>query len=817
MVSLLSYSRVVGVWICILSGSLAIAGCEDSKDRSRAHYEKGLKFVEQNELVKAKLEFKNALKLDKDSMPALYALGRAESAERNYVSAVRIFLGVAETDVKHVEARTDLSRIFLMAAKLDEAKKYADQAYAIDPDNADVLAMKAAIALKNNSMVEAVKFVKAALKIDPNHTESLIVYSAERLRNSDPKGALSYLEKGIANDQNNIGLQFFKIKILETLNDKDGIENVLNKLTSLYPNVMEINNNLARWYLKSGRKKEAEQVVRNFFTRNPGDQKAGFNLIGFVNTQNGKEAAERELLSIIKTREASVPTLDYKLAYAQLIFAKGENDQAIDYVSKLIDGAGESDDSAKSRLFLARRFIGLGNVDKAMALTQNVLENDKKNVEGLLLRATVRTMENNYTSAIDDLRNALNEEPQSANILHAIASVYERNGKINLAEENLAKAVAIQEYGANGGMNLARFLLRYGKPLRAETILQSVLKKAPGNEPALKQLAAIRLNSGDWQGASEVASSLAQIGEQNRVLADRIRAQALAGQNDFDQSIGILRTSLANNPDDTSPLADLFRLYVRSKNYDAAEELMNSQLQKKGDEVSSYIRLGFLSRIQNKMAEAEAFFKTAVEKDKKGINGLYALGNFYSLAKRFEEAEKVVRLGVQRQENNLVIQLLLASILEQSGKIDETIDLYKSMYKIESRSLIVANNLASLLSDYRGDPESLAQAYEIAFNRFQNTKTPQFQDTLGWIQVLRGDFGEAVAVLRPAAEALPKFGVVQYHLGMAYKGLGKDKLALQTLKKAQSLMLDIDFKGKDAMLKSLDELSAKVAAIASED
>jgi tetratricopeptide (TPR) repeat protein len=129
------------------------------------------------------------------------------------------------------------------------------------------------------------------------------------------------------------------------------------------------------------------------------------------------------------------------------------------------------------------------------------------------------------------------------------------------------------------------------------------------------------------------------------------------------------------------------------------------------------------------------------------------------------------------------MQLLLAVVYEGEGKYDDAIALYQKMFAANSLSTIPANNLASLLSDYRTDAASLDQALQIA-GRFRTTDIPQFQDTLGWIYYLKGDYTQAVTLLKPAADKLPTIAAVQYHLGMAYAALGQNNQAVASLQKA---------------------------------
>ncbi|MFK5978999.1 MAG: tetratricopeptide repeat protein [Rhizobiaceae bacterium] len=803
MSSLLNWPRLLA--ILLLIGCTVLVGCENSKDKAQSHYENGLELVEQNKLVKAKLEFRNTLKLDKEHTSALFELGNVEFAQKNYVGAVRIFLGVAEADPKHVVARVNLARIFLLANKMDDALKFADEAYALDSKHVNVLAIKAALAIRQKSYEDAIRFAEAALQADANSVDALMVLAAERVEHSDPKGALAFLERGIAGEEKNLGLQVFKIKVLEQLNDLQGIEQTLVRLSVLYPSQLAIHNNLAKWYLRRDDKDAAEDVVRKYLSNNPDDEKAGSNLVGFVRNQRGIAEAEKELSALINT--SSSDSFDYNFALAELIYEKGDTEKANEYLRKLIADNGGNENGVKAQLFLARRLLSQNKQEEALSLAESVIADDAKNVDALLVRASIKTTKNNYPSAIEDLRNALNEEPRSVNILQALATVYERNGQIVLAEENLAKAVEIQEFKGGTGLELARFLVRYGKPKRAESVLGNVIQKTPGDEDALKQLAQLKLGRGDWQGAGKIAETLAKVNDNNKLFVNRVRAQVLAGQNQIDKSIRILQEAALDDPSDVSPTADLFRLYVRSKKFDAAEELVNSELETNPSNVLAHVRMGFLHNLQNNIDAAEASYKKAIEVDKVSGNGHYALASFYSREARFEEAEKTVRDGLALNKRSLPMQLLLANILEVGQNYEEAISVYEDMYLAEPRSLIVANNLASLLSEFSTNSDSLQKAYDIAYSRFRNSNVPQFLDTLGWIHVKREEFGDAVSHLRKAAEGLPNNGVVQFHLGMAYKGLGRDELAIASLKKAEALMKNQDLREKDVLMKSLKELS----------
>ncbi|MGC9418483.1 MAG: tetratricopeptide repeat protein, partial [Rhodovulum sp.] len=124
-----------------------------------------------------------------------------------------------------------------------------------------------------------------------------------------------------------------------------------------------------------------------------------------------------------------------------------------------------------------------------------------------------------------------------------------------------------------------------------------------------------------------------------------------------------------------------------------------------------------------------------------------------------------------------------ASFEEQDGDVDGAIEIYETLYAQNSSSVVVANNLASLLATYRDDAASLDRAWTIA-RRLRDADAPALQDTYGWILHRRGNSAEALPYLEAAAQGLPNDPLVQYHLGQAYIALDQPQDALEQFRKA---------------------------------
>jgi len=144
---------------------------------------------------------------------------------------------------------------------------------------------------------------------------------------------------------------------------------------------------------------------------------------------------------------------------------------------------------------------------------------------------------------------------------------------------------------------------------------------------------------------------------------------------------------------------------------------------------------------------------------------------------------KVIKAGLAMQPDSSALRILLASVLELKGEFEGAIAEYEAVLQQEPGSVVVANNLASLLTDNRTDRPSHERAYNLALT-LRKSQVPQFKDTLGWIHYQRGEHKAALPLLEEAATELPNMPLVRYHLGMNYIALSEPTKAEEQFKKA---------------------------------
>jgi tetratricopeptide (TPR) repeat protein len=782
-------------FILLVLGAALLSGCS-REQRAQSYYENGMKLLAAKDYARASVEFRNAVKLNKTLLPAWQALGQIEEHNQNVGALVPIDQTIVELDPNNVPAKLKLARVLTLAGAFDEALTRVNAAAEVDEKNADLLALRGLLLFRLNDREGAIRDAKAALAINPENSGALIVLAAERLDRGDTKGAMQILDGNATIRDKDLGIQLFKLRVLEKSQDLHEGELVLRRLVELYPDELEFRKQLIKLYVFQKRLDEAEKEQRVIVAAHPDDQQSELDLVRLLFAIKGPAAAREELVSRISTGKDVFP---YQIALADFDISQGNVGAGIELLQRLAS-EGAPDQVLTAQNALAQAYLSQKKIADAEKIVADVLRKDSRNNGGLRLRATIRLEQGQLEPAINDLRQALNDQPGSPDLMVLLASAYERNGAIELAEKEFADATKASNFNARVGLAYAAFLQRRGNTARAEDVVTEFASRAPKNVELLSALAQLRLARQNWTGAQEVAEAIRRIGN-DRGLADQIVGAALSGRSKYDESIGVLENAYAATPSAIQPMVSLVRALVAAKKTDQAEAFLRTVLKANPQNAEAYVLLGSLALANNTPDEALKDFNTAIEKQPKNVVGYRAVADFYLGQNKTPEALKIIRAGLAVQPESFPLRLALASILERDGDYEGAVAEYETLLRNEPGSLIVANNLASLLADRHTDKPSLERAYSLALS-LRKSPIPQFKDTLGWVAYQHGDYKEALPLLEEAATALSGRSIVLYHLGMAYLAVDEPAKAAERLKAALKLAPDAELKGKiDAALK----------------
>lgn len=774
-----------------------LTGCGSPEEQAQAYYASGMKYVETKDFPKAAIEFRNALKINENSADAWYGMAMVEQQAQVWDRAYADLVKVLEINPKHLKALSALTTLLAVSGDQKAALKYADTSISLDPQNPDVIAQRASLLYQLNQKPEALAEANKALSLKPLHPGAVIVLATDRIASGDVPAALTLIDAALAAEPKSLGLHLIKLNAAKISGDLVKHEAAIRSIIAAFPEHPEFRSELLTFLSANNRNDDAEKELRSIMAAKPDDTKAAMNMAAFIDRTKGRDAARAELVALSTSQKNSYPFL---LAVAELDFQAGRHDDAEKQLRELVLSKGTSDEGIEAQLVLNAQLIARNKITEAETGIAEVLRQDGENTEALKQRASIQINQGKYEQAVADLRQVLSNTKSDANAFSLLGSAYERNGQMELAESALVDATQADANNPAFGVNYASFLVRRGKQDQAQTVLQSIVARFPDNREAMLTLADMYQRMGDWERAAEIGQRLK--GRDGAESASKsILGQSLLAQRRYDDVITMLGGGTAKPQVDSYAMRTLVQAYVAANRLVDAESYLATILKDNPNNSDAMVLQSSLLLRQNKNKEAEQRLLDAVKVQPDSMRPYMALALLYDNQNSFEQAVAIIQKGVAVAKDNTPLRFVLAGLYEKAGKIEDAIATYEALYSESSNSMIVANNLASLLADNRTDQASLDRAVELA-KVLKNSPVPEFRETLGWTLVASGKYREGVKLLEGGIAALGKYPAAHYHLGFAYAALKKDDLALKQLDAALALNPPAELRTKIERAKS---------------
>lgn len=780
--------------VLMLSAALALSGCESPEEKAERFYQSGMALLAAGDEERALIEFRNVFENDGFHKEARKTYADVQLRRGEVAEAYSQYLRLIEQYPDMVEVREILAGLAISRNDWEEAERHGKAAIELAPDRPAVRAIAAALDYRTAVMAEdeagsedAYRRAEAILAETPDDAVARRIV-IDRLANSaDPLSAMPQIDRAIAADPRQLEYQALKFRLLAEANDVEGTGTQLRAMFEQFPANEEVRTALITWYMTQRDFDGAEAFLREIAGEDTGAPEGHLAVVQLLQAARGPEAAKTELERLV-TANQGTPNADLYRAMAAVIdYQAGRQAEAVAALEDILKTAQPTDQTRRIKIMLAQLLADSGNQVGARARVEEVLVEDPTNTDALKLRAGWLIAEDRPGDAIVDLRAALGQDSRDPEILTLMAEAHERDGSPELAGERLALAVEVSNAAPEESLRYARFLTRQGRSGPAEAVLVDSLRANPESVEVLAGLADLRLANRDWPRVEEVVASLRAIGTADATAAAQgIEASLLAGQNRTDESIAFLQRQVAEGMGDATAVAMIVQTQVRSGRLDEARAYLDEAMKATPDDPDLRLLSGAVYGLQGQNDRAEEAFRALIDENPGAEPPVRMLYGLLMATGRTDDAGQVIDAALEKAPGSGLLRWMKAGHLEQTGDIDGAIAIFEQLYAEDSTSEIVANNLASLITTYRTDPESLERAYVIA-RRLNGSNVPAFQDTYGWIQYRRGNLEEALANLEPAAAGLPDDPLVQFHLGMTYAGLKRTGDARRTLTRALEL------------------------------
>lgn len=726
---------------------IALASCKSVADRAAERVEAG-RTAETAEA--ALIEYQAALSLDPDLVPAYLEIARLHDAAGALEPSIRAYLEVLVRAPGQVEAELATGRFFLLTGDLEAAAGAVARVAEAEPDNPEGLALAAAVALNRGEAAD--DLIAAAEDLAPENRQVMTVAIQALFAKGEMGAALAETDRALALFPGDRTLNDIRLGLLAAAEEAAAVQAQLQTMIALFPDDLALRERLVGQAVAAGDAPVAEAALRGLAEAEPDRPIRVADLATFLLARQGVAAARAEL----EARAVGRPGLGLLLADFEL--EMGATDRAEMVLEEIAETGGQT--ALEARVQLARLYLAEGEVSPAEAQIDAVLSEDPGHVGALRLRVARLLRLDETESAVRLVRAALEEAPEDPGLLELDARTQELAGNIDLANDRFARAVRMAAYAPATVARYADFLDRTNRVSGAEIVLAEAVRRHPGEAGLVAELVESRIALNDWTGAE---TALAHLTRLDPLRARELRAATLLRQGEADAG----RAALA---DVGTPDAAV-RAHLAAGEIREAAVFLDARLAETPADPELLGLRGAVHAAAGELAEAGARYQAVLAADPGHVRAHLALASLAAAAGDAAAVETWLRAGLEAAPGEPELSLRLAVLRQRAGDIDEAIALYEAAYSAAPDALIIANNLASLLADHRGDdPQALERAYTIA-GRLATAERPSFRDTYAWTRHLRGEHEAAREVMARVVEEMPDNPWAHFHAGMIHLAL----------------------------------------------
>jgi Flp pilus assembly protein TadD len=722
---------------------LLMAGCSSPKSLRDRGLALGKKWLEKGEYKRAVLEFRNAEQAMPRDAETHCLLGDAYAAGGALAQAAAEYKKAIESNPGHADAGQKLAAlmtIFGDKSAVEEAEKRLHGLLDAAPADVTALNTLAYAELRLGKLDDAARHLEDVLAKSPKQLGSAVLLAEGKLAARDIAGAEEILKNAAISNANSPAMDVI----------------------------------LGRFYFRLGRVAEAEQQFLHALQLDPANAPALFSL-GILNQARGrKQQAEEEFRSLSRHPEKT-----YWPVYAMYLIQEGRKDEALTEFERLYQNDKE-DRSARSRLVEA--YLAANRSEDAERLITAALNYDSRDIGALLQRGELRLRDGHYGDAQMDLNAVLHENPNLPEAHFLQARIYEKNGAILNARQQLNESLRLDPLFLTARLALARVLVN----TKAATSAIELLDETPGEQKA--DLAV--LIERNWAYAASKDWGKFQQGV-NRGLAIKRTSDLLVqdalwkfGRKDFAGARASAEEALRQAPGDVHALEALGLAWLSSKQPEAGSAKLQEYVARQPHSagVQLFWSNWLLAKGDAKGAREALVAAKAAGADTTAVDLNLVRADLTE--RNWASARQKLLALIERSGGNVLARYWLAQVEEIQGNHRASEEQYRKVVAADPTNVKALNNLAYLLAE--ANPES-SDAVSLAKRASDLVpEDPAVLDTLGWVLFRNGQYASAVRELE-RANMVQSTARRASHLSMAYLKTGAGIRAAEMFEQARKM------------------------------
>jgi tetratricopeptide (TPR) repeat protein len=532
------------------------------------------------------------------------------------------------------------------------------------------------------------------------------------------------------------------------------------EIIKLEPDSMDDHLLLGRLYGRNNDLQKAESEFKTALKLEP-DSEEAVTALAFLYTAEGDAARAAEVLSKVPDSSRSAKlysVLGY--TYEQ----QKDYKKAIEAYRKAIALDRDNLDAIRG---LAQNLMNDGQTEAALEQYQVIADANPEDPQTHLRMAEIYRKQGKFDLALDNLKQAQAVVPDLMEVPYDMAVVYQAQGRYQEAAQMLQDLLKKTEkpdgkYSKDEGNNRALFLERLGTIYREDNneqlaiaTFRKMLTLGDDNaERGYQQIIDTYREAKEWQAATDAAKEAVDKLPNDRGLK-MVYAAQLADMGKPEEGLQQVKSLLTGKPEDREVYVTLAQMYSRLKRWPEAEQALD-----------------------------KASALSVKDEDKQYVE--FLRGSTYERQKKYDQAEEVFRKLLGSDPDNAAVLNYLGYMLADRGqKLDEALIMIKKAVDLEP-----ANGA--------------------------------YLDSLGWAYFKLGKYELAEDNLTKASQHMGADPTVQQHLGDLYQKTGRLKLAAAHWERAieewnKTVAPEVDTEELAKVQKQLESAKVKLAKEDSEN
>jgi tetratricopeptide (TPR) repeat protein len=732
--------------------------------------------LEQGQLDQAEQLAREVLARNPKSVEAWNLVGIIAGDRQDLPAAVDAFHNALTVAPSSVKTLNNLGMVYIQARDLDSAEKQFRAALSVAPSDREANYNLGLLFMTKGDPAHAIPYL---LRVHPANLQSQFNLIRAYLAANQPDAATRLAKAVSAENQKNLQVHFTLGLLLASSKLYAAAEFELERADALSPDTFEILYNLGQCYLRDAKFAQSALALNRALHLKP-DSVDAMVLLAQAYTNQSHPLDALDLL--VRAHKLAPENPDVIFLMARISMSQNYYEDAIPLLESGVKIAPDRVDLVAA---LGESYLMAGNVDKAIAEFQHLLELDKSARSYSFLGLTYRNL-GRFDEAIKYFKQGLALDPHSATCLFNLGYIAERQGDIPVATRFFEETLKANPQYTDALLELANLRVAAHDFAGAEPLLQKYVKLSKEPGPGYYKLAMVERSLHKTAEADRALESFKSISKSASAgplpfqhLFDYLdnRAQlAPQAQNQLD--LADLIAQAKSHPDQPQSLYLLAEAYLKAGDVDNARSTIAQLDQAASADARTITGAGVLLARYRLYDDAITQFQNALALTPGSDDIRFDLANALFHKHAYQQALEAARQVSSPGQTDNAYLALLGDIQAHLGNTQDAQKIFEGNIARNPDSEQPYLSLA-LLHLRAGNTAAARQTLERGLARIPGSGTLVW--ALGVTSALQGDDKQAISNLQRALDLLPQWSAAYSTLGFYYFDTGRVQKARQVL------------------------------------